>query len=132
MVDADTIAVLVDRNRPDLRGAARALIAAANDSGGEDNITAVLFELTSDGQSAPPPAYVSDDEDTLHPEDGVALPSDAWYPEADTMVVSADDWQRAIAEEEQPLPLARLFASTALIVALIALIAVLSIWGLTR
>jgi protein phosphatase len=131
MVDADTIAVLVDRNRPDLRGAARALIAAANDNGGEDNITAVLFELTSDGESKPVP---SDEEDTLHPEDGVPVLTDVSYLEADTMVVSAEDWQRAVAatEEEPPLPLARLFAATSLIVALVALIVVLSIWGLTR
>jgi PPM family protein phosphatase len=131
MVDADTIAVLVDRNRPDLRGAARALIAAANDGGGEDNITAVLFELTADGQSASAP-YVDDEEDTLHPEDGVVAPGQLWYPEADTMVVSAEDWRRAVAEEEAPLPLARLFAATTLIVALVAIIVVLSVWGLTR
>jgi hypothetical protein len=123
--------VLVDRNRPDLRGAARALIAAANDGGGEDNITAVLFELTADAQSASAP-YVDDEEDTLHPEDGVAAPGQLWYPEADTMVVSAEDWRRAVAEEEAPLPLARLFAATALIVALVAIIVVLSVWGLTR
>src|SRR5471032_1024711 len=121
MVDADTIAVLVDRNRPDLRGAARALIAAANDGGGEDNITAVLFELTADGQSTRTPS-VDDEEDTLHPEDGVVAPGQLWYPEADTMVVSAEDWRRAVAEEEAPLPLARLFAATALIVALVAII----------
>jgi hypothetical protein len=131
MVDADTIAVLVDRNRPDLRGAARALIAAANDSGGEDNITAVLFELTSEDHPKPN-SYANDEADTLHPEDGVALPPEQWYPDADTMVVSAEDWQRAVAAEEQPLPLVRLFAATALIVALTAVIVFLSVWGLTR
>jgi protein phosphatase len=130
MVDADTIAVLVDRNRPDLRGAARALIAAANDSGGEDNITAVLFELTGDDPGRPV-IFTNDEADTLHPEDGVVLPAE-WYPDADTMVVSAEEWRRASAVDHTPLPLGRLIASTVLIVALLALIAVLAIWGLTR
>ena len=47
MVDVDTIAELVDRNRHDLRAATKALIKAANDRGGDDNITAVLFEVGS-------------------------------------------------------------------------------------
>jgi PPM family protein phosphatase len=131
MVDADTIAVLVDRNRPDLRGAARALIAAANDSGGEDNITAVLFELTS-GDHPGPTFYANDEADTLHPEDGVVLPAGQWYPEADTMVVSAEDWRRAVTADQPPLPVLRLMLATALIVALLAVIVVLSVWGLTR
>ena len=69
MVDAYTISLLVDRNRADLRSAARALIDAANDVGGEDNITAVLFELTADGfdprAGAPAATWDPDDEDTL-------------------------------------------------------------------
>src|SRR5581483_6439591 len=45
MVDVDTITDLVDRNRADLRAAARSLIREANNRGGDDNITAVLFEV---------------------------------------------------------------------------------------
>ena len=138
MVDADTIGVLVERNRSDLRDAARALIDAANDSGGEDNITAVLFEIVPDDPTREnvlaETASHPDEEDTLHPEDGVRLPPELLGPESDTLVVSAADWQQqALAlEPEPPLPLARLFASTALIVFLIAAIVALSFWGLTR
>ena len=78
MVAASGIAELVLRHRDDLRQATRALIEAANDHGGDDNVTAVLFEVAEAGDpettaeqiTAPDP----DDEDTLHPEDGVALP----------------------------------------------------------
>ena len=71
---------LVLRNRHDLRQATHALITAANDHGGDDNVTAVLFEVAEAGatatrarrrrSSSPDP----DEADTLHPEDRVALP----------------------------------------------------------
>ena len=81
MVDADTIAEILDRNRGrPRRGRPHALIKAANDHGGDDNITAVLFAV-ADGDAerdrtveaaAVVPAPDPDDEDTLHPEDNVA------------------------------------------------------------
>jgi protein phosphatase len=84
MVDSGRISEIVERNRADLASATRALINAANDSGGEDNITAVLFEL--DGAAPAPleaPATAAaaaepdaTEADTLHPEDGVVLPLD--------------------------------------------------------
>ncbi len=45
MVDDATICRLLEDARPDLEGAARALVEEANRRGGEDNITVVLFEL---------------------------------------------------------------------------------------
>jgi PPM family protein phosphatase len=51
MVDDRTILDAVERHRPDLQAAAKALIAAANRGGGEDNITVVFFEL--DGSDEP-------------------------------------------------------------------------------
>src|SRR5204862_2281262 len=45
MVDVETIAKIAARYRHDLRALARALIEEANDRGGDDNITAVLFEV---------------------------------------------------------------------------------------
>jgi PPM family protein phosphatase len=83
MVDGDTISEIVVRNRGDLESATRALIRAANDEGGEDNITAVLFEFAGAPANGgpepaaavvPPPARPgADEEDTLHPEDGIPV-----------------------------------------------------------
>ena len=49
MVDDDTILEAVEQHRSNLAEAAKALVNAANKEGGEDNITVVFFELTSDG-----------------------------------------------------------------------------------
>jgi protein phosphatase len=78
MVDPDTIAELLGRHRSELEAASRALIKAANDRGGEDNITTVLFAVASndDAQGGAPPEETSpriDDEDTLHPGEVAAL-----------------------------------------------------------
>src|SRR4051794_9433458 len=91
MVDDTTVERVLGRNRADLDAAARALVAEANRGGGEDNITAVLFELAEDGSDGdtasmpavtapdPGPPAVDPDEDTL---EGLRLP-----PTVDTMVV---------------------------------------------
>jgi hypothetical protein len=109
MVDADTIAEILRRNRRSLESATHALIKAANDRGGDDNITAILFAVTDgDGGEAATlmvPAAVAavdpDDEDTLHPEDNVRLPDEVAAPPAEvTMVVSAAEIAKAL--EQQP------------------------------
>jgi protein phosphatase len=68
MVDDETILREAERNRSDLRAAAKALVRAANKGGGEDNITVVFFEIAGSGSDgvtertvALPP--VEDDED---------------------------------------------------------------------
>jgi serine/threonine protein phosphatase PrpC len=100
MVDADSIASLIEGKRDDLLGAARALIREANNRGGDDNITAVLFEVaegepeentTEAAHSASPTA--PEDEITLHPEDG------ARFEEGDTSIVSVDEIRTALAAE---------------------------------
>ena len=48
MVDDELILSTVEKNRTDLRRAAKALISAANKRGGEDNITVVFFEIAED------------------------------------------------------------------------------------
>ena len=50
MVADESIREIVERDRANLDKAARALVAAANKGGGEDNITIVLFEI---GDGAP-------------------------------------------------------------------------------
>ena len=142
MVAGDAIEEVMLRNRGDLDGTAKALVRAANRGGGDDNITAVLFEIVADDAPAPPEPDAEtreyqtapDEEDTLHPEDGV--PAISEIPSAvDTMVVSASAVGAALADQEPEAPQAgigrRLLALT-VIVALIALIVVLVWWGLAR
>jgi len=79
MVDDGTILDEIDRNRDDLKSAAKALVRAANRGGGEDNITVVFFELGTEQEYAdeqtvalpPPREQVDDEEDTLDEVDGV-------------------------------------------------------------
>lgn len=68
MVDDDTILELVERHRDDLDAAARALVDTANDAGGEDNITVVLFEVVGSARAIEETGELPlrDDEETLH------------------------------------------------------------------
>jgi protein phosphatase len=138
MVPAPTIERLLDQHRGDLQTAGKALIHAANRGGGEDNITAVLFELAdgeapaTSGPDEPTREHLlaSEDEDTLHPEDRVELP-----PTADTMVVSAADLHAALATGEPARPQAgigRRMLALFVIAVLIGVIVVLVWWGLAR
>jgi protein phosphatase len=117
MVEAGAIEALVGQHRGDLREAAHALIATANHRGGEDNITAVLFEIVAagdaeaDGTSVAAAAAATavtvdpDEEDTLHPGDAVAPPEPAAEPEPDdvtiTTVASAAEIEAALAERRE-------------------------------
>jgi serine/threonine protein phosphatase PrpC len=133
MVDADAITTVVDGNRHDLHAAARALIRAANERGGDDNITAVLFEVveTVDTVVRPP-----DEEDTLHPEPAAGL------AEGDTSIVSVEEIRSALAadgavevgeEAEEPhASTGQRILAALLIVALAALIVLLVVKGLAR
>jgi protein phosphatase len=138
MVSGATIEKLLDQHRGDLQTAGKALIHAANRGGGEDNITAVLFEL-ADGDAPPAPepdqptrehVTTLEDEDTLHPEDHVELP-----PTADTMVVPAAELHAALGPSEPASPqagLGRRLLALLVIAVLIAVIVVLVWWGLAR
>ncbi len=117
MVDPETIAAILRRNGTELDAATHALIKAANDRGGDDNITAILFAVAEgDGDHAEPlpvaaPAPDPDLEDTLHPEDGVRLP-DA-VPAEVTMVVTADEFQKALDANRSDAPAAAAIAAGA-------------------
>jgi protein phosphatase len=79
-VDSATIEQVITRFRSDLRGAAHGLIHAANRAGGEDNITAVLFELVERDSAEPDERTreypsATDDADTIHFGDDVRLPA---------------------------------------------------------
>jgi PPM family protein phosphatase len=135
MVDVETITEIVARDQHDLRAAARALIKEANDRGGDDNITTVLFDVA---EGVPDDDTVeatgAEDEDTLHPEDTVAIGEG----DGDTSIITVDEIRSALEAEagagtEKPrVPLWRWFASTLLIVALAALALFLVVKGLAR
>jgi serine/threonine protein phosphatase PrpC len=143
MVDGGTLESILQSHRNDLGAAAKALVQAANRAGGEDNITAVLFEIVEGGAAEPDertreieavPQH--DDEDTLHPEDQIAPPPPADGAVGDTMVVSVEELQAAAAAAPAPeieeAGLGRRLLALAVIAALSALIVVLVWWGLAR
>jgi hypothetical protein len=123
-VSEQAILDVVERNRDDIDGALRALVKAANRSGGQDNITVVAFEIAevapaSDGdtrEQALPPAVEEDDEDTLTEADAV--------PTVDTGVVSVEEI-RAEGKASQRRHLRRRLLAWLAIVLLVAVVAVL-------
>jgi protein phosphatase len=150
MVAAEVIEEIMREYREDLDAAARALVRAANRGGGDDNITAILFEIV-DGSPAPAgepdertrelPAIAHDEEDTLHPEDLVEPPPAA----VDTMVVPPAAVDAAFAPGAEPAEagrppeagppeagLGRRLLALLVIAVLVAIIVVLVWWGLAR
>jgi PPM family protein phosphatase len=82
MVGDDTILDVLRRRRDDLDAAAKELVASANRSGGEDNITVVFFEIAEEAQAPEETAKMpaldgdDDDEDTLSGLEGLTLPEE--------------------------------------------------------
>jgi len=131
MVDDETILGIVEPRRDDLNAAARELIAAANRSGGEDNITVVLFEMTDKAPEppaetkampvvqAPPTPSAEADEDTLSGLERI--------PAVDTMVVPQEQAE-AIADKAEPEPpKERLSVRAARLVVALAVVAALAL-----
>lgn len=103
MVDEDTILGIVERRRDDLDALVRALVSAANRSGGEDNITVVAFEIGDRDEPLEEtrtyPAGLGTEEQDENIEDtlsGLEAP-----PAVDTMVVPAEQIREHIAEAER-------------------------------
>jgi PPM family protein phosphatase len=72
MVDDATILELLELQRGDLDAAARSLVDRANEAGGEDNITVVLFEVAGSAETVADTGEISivrtgaAEEETLH------------------------------------------------------------------
>jgi serine/threonine protein phosphatase PrpC len=136
MVEDETILELLHTNREDLEKAVKALVAAANRGGGEDNITAVAFRISS--EAAP------------NLEDTVAMPAltenvdepdeqtrEYAEPEAHggTMVVASGELPEELAASEAAPPPAvdtRRVRVVLVGIVVLALAAALLIWGLSR
>jgi PPM family protein phosphatase len=152
MVDGTTLEQIMIRHRTDPAAATKALVGAANRGGGDDNITAVVFDIV-DGDGRPRAGagepdertreYGSapDEEDTLHPEDGVQPPPPAGPSGGDTMVVSTAEIEAAMAapggeetttEAGTSAGVGRHLLALTVIAALVAVIVALVWWGLAR
>ncbi len=129
MIDDGRILAEIERNRDDLKAAAKALISAANKVGGEDNITVVFFEIVEEGaeleETAAMPAASTDGaaepahEETLDELDRV--------PTVDTMVVppeEAEDLAEDAEEAERPTRWPHLLALFVYFAAMLAVAAI--------
>ena len=104
MVGNDRILQLVERYRGDLDAAAKALIAAANKGGGEDNITVVAFEIAGGEDETERMEAISTAE--RHPDEEDTLTEVDRVPAVTTMVIPPEEAE-AFAEpepEKQPAP----------------------------
>lgn len=115
MVPDEQILALLERHRDDLDAAARALVGRANEGGGEDNITVVVFELV-DGSPEDTARMDAVEEDTLSELDAVPALAE---PRAHVPRRRSDERR------------ANLVGMVALLAAL-AVIAALVLWGLLR
>jgi PPM family protein phosphatase len=122
MVEDEEILELVHRNRDDLDRAVKTLVAAANRGGGEDNITAVAFRISAEAGEdtmAMPALQDEPDEQTReYVED----------PHADTLVVPPDQ----VPPEPAAAPIQRPVRIVLAVLVVLALVAALVVWGLSR
>jgi len=118
MVEDEEILELVAENRDDLDKAVKALVAAANRGGGEDNITAVAFRISAE---AAPSA-----------EDTVAMPAiDGDEPDEQTReYVEAEPEEESAAEAVEAGPVARRVRLVLIVLVLLAVAAALIVWRL--
>ncbi|HZR94839.1 MAG TPA: Stp1/IreP family PP2C-type Ser/Thr phosphatase [Gaiellaceae bacterium] len=136
MVRDEDILELVERHHEDLDRLTKSLVAAANRGGGEDNITVVAFAIApGEDETVRMRLPGEPDEDTLE-----SLPVPA--PSVDTMVVPPDRVQDVFVEADsaeaaeltrrEPLDRGARIRLVLTMLALLAVAAVLLVWGLLR
>jgi protein phosphatase len=134
MVEDEEILELVHEHRDDLDKAVKALVAAANRGGGEDNITAVAFQISTEGapsteDTVAMPAVTDDSEPDERTRE--YLEAD---PGGDTMVVPPGDLTSnnlSQATDESVVSPKRV-RLVLIGVVLLAVAAALIVWGLVR
>jgi len=132
MVDDDDILGVLEKYHDDLDRATKSLVSAANRGGGEDNITVIAFAISDGGETAQMPTV--DNEDTM---ENVIPP-----PSVDTMVVPPDQVEHVFVEpgspeaeavtRREPISPAARVRLVLVMLALLAVAAVLLVWGLVR
>jgi len=142
MVPDREILSLLDASGGDLERAARRLVEAANRSGGEDNITVVVFEIaeTDAEQTVRLPAAAASAADAPDLED--TLSGLEAVPAVDTAVVPAEEIAAHLEREEQAPPPrpprarrksdSRSLLPLVLLVLVLLALALLVVWGLYR
>jgi serine/threonine protein phosphatase PrpC len=140
MVEDEEILELLHSNRDDLDKAVKALVSAANRGGGEDNITAVAFRISSEAapnleDTVAMPALTDDGNEPDEQTREYTEPD----PGGDTMVVPpavppAELPEEPPASEPAPQPAAdaRRVRLVLIAVVVLAVAAALLIWGLSR
>jgi PPM family protein phosphatase len=136
MVEDEEILELVYQHRDDLDKAVKTLVQAANRGGGEDNITAVAFRISSEAapnleDTVAMPAIELDGDE---PDEQTREYADA-DPGGDTMVVPPDALPEELASptaEPQPTADARRVRIVLVGIVLLLLVAGLVVWGLLR
>jgi len=118
MVDDEEILALLERHHGDLPRAAKALVAAANKHGGEDNVTVVAFEIAA-GDRRDDPAG-----------DTVAMP--ALGPDLEDTIVEAPTSDADAADAKLTDPPTQRMRLALTMIGLLALAALLLLWGLLR
>jgi protein phosphatase len=141
MVEDEEILELVHQNRGDLDKAVKALVAAANRGGGEDNITAVAFRISADAapnleDTVSMPTITGNEDE---PDEQTREYTDAETdPGGDTMVVPPGEIPQepaaaaAAAAAGEQGPDARRVRIVLVGIIVLALAAVLIVWGLSR
>src|SRR5262245_695604 len=136
MVEDEEILELLHANRDDLEKAVKALVAAANRGGGEDNITAVAFRISSEPapnleDTVAMPALTGNEDEPDEQTREYAEPD----AHGETIVVAPGALSDELAETEaasQPAADARRVHLVLIGIVVLALGAALLIWGLSR
>ncbi len=137
MVSDEEILELVHANRDHLDRAVKALVAAANRGGGEDNITAVAFRISTDAapnleDTLAMPALT---DDHVEPDEQTREYNEVGDPGSTTMVVAPGEIPEELAAPDVAAPPAadaRRVRIVLLGLLLLLVAAALLVWGLSR
>ena len=132
MVEDEEILEVVHEHRDNLDKAVQTLVAAANKVGGEDNITAVAFRISSEAAPSTEDtvAMPAISEDETEPDEQTREYAQAQRdPRADTMVVAPGDIPEQLTA---PGPDARRVRIVLLGLLILVLVAALIVWRLLR